>query len=358
MKSNICIGTSRLPRGELREQSIDIIRYAIDNGLDFIDGARGYWDVELILAKALKNGYRNKVQLSSKWTPWMMKVEQDDNASKACTIKRIQESLIRLETDYLDYFFVWSQREQKHLDSVLEKDGMLEGLLEAKKRGYIRHIGCSIHDSPENVEKNADKYNWAELLMFSYNILNRMYENIFPLFKKIGKKIMVMNPLGGGSFLSNNKYMSKIVQETSSKSIADLSLRFLMSQANIDYILSGISSKEDVDYLVKQKESPILNSEQIFVVNSTLKKLQSMDGFCTSCFYCMPCPNRVNIPSVMQSIFIEKFSHNKEAAKKSYQTIEGKNADFCISCGLCEMKCTQKLSIIDGMNYAKNNFKE
>src|SRR3989338_5638878 len=63
----VSIGGMRLPD---EEQAIPLLRQAIDAGMIYIDTSRGYGDSEIKIGKALKNGYRGKVILSTKWCPW------------------------------------------------------------------------------------------------------------------------------------------------------------------------------------------------------------------------------------------------------------------------------------------------
>jgi len=356
--SKIGIGTTRLPLGDKRNESIDIIRYAIDSGMTFIDASRGYWDIELVLAKALKDGYREKVLLSSKWAPWMMKIEEDDLPNEKSIVKRIEDSLKRLEVDYLDFFLIWSQNNQQNFSDIILTGGMLDGLLKARERNLIKYIGYSSHDNPKNIVKNLEENLWADVIILSYNILNRINKEPIEVAHKKGVKTIVMNPLGGGSFLRNNFFMNEIAKLVYSENIAELALRYIYSNNNVDMILNGISNNVDIDSTKKAINKGNYNYYQLKLIEDSLIKIKKIDGFCTSCHYCMPCHKRIDIPSVMQSIFIEKYTGSKEEARLNYLEIKGKKADLCNSCGTCEKKCTQKLKIIEGMKHARETYME
>ena len=79
----------RLPPDE--GDAIALIRHAIDSGMRYIDTCRGYGDSETKIGKALKDGYREKVILSTKWSPWIKKVEPTDEPTAECEYKRIVE---------------------------------------------------------------------------------------------------------------------------------------------------------------------------------------------------------------------------------------------------------------------------
>ncbi|MCK4796155.1 MAG: aldo/keto reductase, partial [Spirochaetes bacterium] len=61
------------------EEAIPLMRQAIDAGMIYIDTSRGYGDSEIKVGKSLKDGYREKVILSTKWSPWNVKIEEDDD---------------------------------------------------------------------------------------------------------------------------------------------------------------------------------------------------------------------------------------------------------------------------------------
>ena len=82
----VSIGAMRLPE---EEKATPLIRQAIDAGMIYIDTSRGYGDSEIKLGKALKDGYRDKVFLSTKCSPWIKKLEPTDDTSAECTYKNI-----------------------------------------------------------------------------------------------------------------------------------------------------------------------------------------------------------------------------------------------------------------------------
>ena len=82
------IGGMRLPADT--GQAVALVRHAIDSGMKYIDTSRGYGDSEVKIGKALKDGYRQKVILSTKWSPWIKKIEESDDTSW-CALTVYQE---------------------------------------------------------------------------------------------------------------------------------------------------------------------------------------------------------------------------------------------------------------------------
>lgn len=348
------IGTMRLP--EKKEEAVQLIRTAIDFGDIYIDTSRGYNDAELILAEALKNGYRKKVILSSKWSPWLANISGSDEPTEFFTRKRIEESLKRLQVEYLDYFQVWNINNQARWELSTKNGGIVDGLIKAKNEGIVKHIGYTTHDFPHNVLKNIQEQDWMEIILVSYNILNISYEKVLKFAKKKKIKTIIMNPFGGGALSDKNIHLKTLSSIVGAKNIAELALKFIGSNSNIDVSLVGINKpidvKEGFSFLNKKYEKEKLQ----IIYNFISQASKTSERFCTNCKYCLPCEVGIDIPSVMKCIFEDKYLDNLPLAKNDYKKINGVLADACISCGKCEERCTQHLQIIESMKYASENY--
>ncbi len=75
------------------------------------------------------------------------------------------------------------------------------------------------------------------------------------------------------------------------------------------------------------------------------------DLYCTGCEYCLPCPNKVNIPEVFRLMNLHRVWGLTEGARQTYAGLgssdSSADASACVECGECEEKCPQKLPIIE-----------
>ena len=122
------------------EESIKLVRAAIDGGINFMDNS---WDYnegqsEIRMGKALKDGYRQKVFLMTKL----------DGRTKEEAAKQIDESLQRLQTDHLDLIQHHEVIRFEDPDRIFAEGGAQEAVLEAKKAGKVRYIGFTGHKDP------------------------------------------------------------------------------------------------------------------------------------------------------------------------------------------------------------------
>ena len=127
--SAIGLGCAQLA-SSCTQYAAKIVRRAVELGVNYFDTARGYGDSEIKLGLGLK-GNREKVYVSSK----------TGARTKEEAWKHIQESLERLQTDYLDNYHLHGLSEGDDLEKRLGPGGALEALIEAKEQGWIRHIG-------------------------------------------------------------------------------------------------------------------------------------------------------------------------------------------------------------------------
>jgi len=348
----VSIGAMRLPE---EEQAIKLLRQAVDAGLIYIDTSRGYADSEIKVGKSLKDGYREKVILSTKCSPWIKKVEQDDDTSAECTYKRIIESMERLEVDYLDFYQVWNIDSREHYEQAVAKGGMLDGIRRAMDEGLVRHTGFTTHDGPENISQYIDEADWCEVILFTYNMLNQRYADVIAKAHESGIATIVMNPVGGGMLAEDSPVIKSALWDTlGTEDVVGTAHRYLAGNKNIDTILCGIQKPSDIISTLENYQRPPLTKDEIEALEQAMQKLSSTSmGCCTGCKYCLPCPANITIPAMMNVAYLEKLLKVPLKAKDVYNwTVSEINLDrsaapsSCIECGQCEEKCTQKLKII------------
>jgi predicted aldo/keto reductase-like oxidoreductase len=349
------IGAMRLPEDCL--EAVELVRRAIDKGMRYIDTSRGYGESEFKLGRALKNGYREKVILSSKCSPWVKKVQGSDDGSADSVRRRIDETLARLDVDRIDFYQVWNVMSRESWELATKKGGMVDGIRKAMDEGLVGHIGFTTHDTPENLLEYLPQADWCEALLVGYNLLNLKYAPVLVKAKELGVATIVMNPVGGGKLAEQSPVMQKLADAVGAESIPDLAIRFVLSNPNIDTFISGVSKPSDVDDTVLSAERGAFSPEQMAVIDAWYREFsRENQNFCTACRYCMPCPTGIDIPAIMGLIFEDRFLGLKQGARGGYQWVGKVKADACIKCGVCEKKCTQNLPIIREMEYAAREY--
>ncbi len=351
----VSIGAMRFP--EDTDQAVALIRHAIDSGTVYIDTSRGYGDSEIKLGKALKDGYREKVILSTKWSPWITKIEETDDASADCMRKRIEESMTRLDVDYLDFYQVWNIDSREHYDQAVAKGGMVDGIRKAMDDGIVGHTGFTTHDSVANLLTYIDEAEWCEIILFTYNMLNNTYAPAIDAAHRKGIGTVIMNPVGGGMLTKPSAVLAELAQAAGSTSLPDLAIRYILSNPSVDTIISGFSKPSDVTETLASSGSRLFSEEMMLMLRDKLDGiLHGCQAFCTGCKYCLPCPQGIDIPGVMYGVGQDRFWGFEEHARTHFAQMNTPGPEACTACGACEEKCTQHLKISEEMAHAVARF--
>jgi len=338
------------------KESIRMIRYAIDNGVNYLDSAYGYHEgkSEVVLGKALKAGYRQKVKLTTKIPVWAVNTESDFD-------KVLDEQLKRLNVDYIDFYLFHSL----NIDywKKIQKFNLIEKAQSAIKEGKIRNIGFSSHDSYKNIKTIIDSFDQWVLCQFQYNYLDSNSESVKYAASK-GLAVVVMEPLLGGK-LSNPPQIIKDIFDNSGyrkeRSPSDWALQWVWNQQEISVVLSGMSAMQQVQENIKSANisSPgLLNRKELKVLERARAQYEKLIPIkCTGCNYCKPCPQKINIPWVFE-LYNKGFIHQHfESYSRAYSMLGEAKADACIQCAKCEKKCPQGLPISKFMSKVSGVFK-
>jgi predicted aldo/keto reductase-like oxidoreductase len=297
---------------------------------------------ENVVGKALK-GFRDKVYVSTKSPGHLIKKEGDYR-------RILEEQLRKLDMDYVDYHHFHGIGYKSFLD--IDKNAKwISEAHKAKEEGLIRNISFSFHDEPESLKKLID-LDAFESVLCQYNAIDRSNEEGIAYAKSKGLGVIVMGPVGGGRVSGLPKHIADKLG-IKVQSSAELALRFVISNPNVDCALSGMSNIGMVEEnCATASNSEALSSEEVKAINSMMEENSKLSQlYCTGCQYCMPCPQEVNIPHIFSMMNyhriygIEDYSKNGYAEIGTNQWVTGKRADSCTECGVCETKCPQKILI-------------
>jgi predicted aldo/keto reductase-like oxidoreductase len=346
------------------EKATEMVRYAIDAGVNYVDTAYPYHGTgfthggasELFVAKALKNGYRQRVKLATKLPSWLIKTRADMD-------KYLNEQLERLETDTIDFYLVHSLNE--NVWPVLKENGISEFLEQAIKDGRIKYAGFSFHDQIGLFKEIVDYYDWS-FCQIQYNYLDEKYqagtEGLVYAAKK-GLGITIMEPLRGGNIVNLPQEAKDMIDQADVKRTpAEWGLRWVWNRPEVSVVLSGMTTMDQVTENIKvaqEAEANSLTAKELEIIDE-VKNLfeQRIRVNCTGCSYCMPCPAGINIPGCFSNYNDHWVFDATPAAKKMYE-IRSKlsaPASKCVECGKCESHCPQGIPIREELKNVKELF--
>jgi uncharacterized protein len=331
------------------EKSTEMIRYAINHGVNYIDTAYPYHgtgmarggESEPFVGRALQHGYREKVKLATKLPSWLIH-------SRAEMDNYLNEQLQRLQTDHIDFYLVHSL-DRTNWPKVRDA-GVTDFLNAALRDGRITYAGFSFHDKLELFKEIVDAYDWS-FCQIQYNYLDEQYQAgteglRYAAAKGLG--MVVMEPLRGGKLVRVLENVQRTFDQASVKRTpAEWGLRWVLNRPEVSVVLSGMSSMEHVveDVAIANTAAPgTLTEDELRVVGQARELFKAKIKInCTACEYCMPCPNGVNIP-VCFNAYNDHFMFGKT---ELYNWVKHEQkASNCLECSECESHCPQNIPIM------------
>lgn len=201
--SLIGVGGSHIGKQKEEEESIRIIRSAIDHGVTFMDNS---WDYnqgqsEIRMGKALRDGYRDKVFLMTKI----------DGRTKKSAADQLDESLRRLQTDHLDLLQFHEVIRMEDPDRIFAPGGALEAALAAKQTGKTRFIGFTGHKDPlvhlRMLEVAANHHFHFDTVQLPLNVMDAHFRSfaykVLPVLVREGIGVLGMKSMGSGIILKS-----------------------------------------------------------------------------------------------------------------------------------------------------------
>ncbi len=335
------------------EEAIKMIRTAIDHGVNYVDTAYPYHNgmSEILVGKALKDGYREKAMVATKSPVWLIKSEDDFE-------RYLEEQLHKLEIDSIDFYLLHALSLQRFQDIVLKYD-LIPKMIEAKKKGKIKHMGFSFHDNWDafkTIVDSTDAWDFCQIQMNYIDVNNQATIQGMEYAASKGLGIIIMEPLLGGKLATPPKNVEAALCE--SKTPVEWALDFLWNREEVSIILSGMSDmQQTLDNLEYANRSSIgMLEEKDIAMLAKAKEIYDTMALvsCTKCEYCMPCPFGLHIPKTFEA-YNKTASVGMKEAKELYDTIETK-ADACRRCRKCEKVCPQSIKISEVMTEIGNAF--
>jgi predicted aldo/keto reductase-like oxidoreductase len=338
-----------------RERSAEMMRYALDRGVNYFDTAWPYHDGESepFLGEFLeKAGARERVSIATKLPSWLVKGEADLDAF-------FGRQLERLRTDRIDLYLLHALNDRYW--QALKEAKVLDFLDRLKEQGFADKVGFSFHDEFPVFRDVIESYPW-DFCQVQYNFLDTGYQAGLEGIKLAagrGIGVVVMEPLRGGSFTKDvPPDAAEIWREGAGYSPAEWALRYVWDDNRVQVVLSGMSEMSHVVENIRIAEEAEAGSLSIDDLErydrAALIYEERRKALCSGCGYCMPCPQGVNIPEVFRFLNNAYMFGDREGAAAAYRNNirEEKGAQLCIGCRECEPACPQHLSIAHLMEEA------
>lgn len=334
-------------------ESIKLIRYSIDHGVNYIDSAYVYHDgnSESVVGKALSGKYRDKVKIATKMPVFSVNSKNELDSILLTQMKR-------LGTSFIDFYLMHSLTAD--LWDRVKALGMLKWAEKQISKGRIGYLGFSFHDEFDVFKQIIDEYPDWTFCQIQYNYIDENFQAGKRGLKYAADKslaVVVMEPLAGGLLAINPPIEIKTEWEKAGvrRSAPDWAFQWVWNQPEVSIALSGMNSMQQVTDNIESanRSGPDTLSEKDIDILSKSGQMFLECGHigCTKCRYCSKCPQSIDIP--VNLAFLNEFSSKRrepqlqDRIKHQYkQTVpEEQRANNCIHCGQCEAICPQHLPV-------------
>ncbi len=326
-------------------QAIPMIRYAVDHGVNYIDSAWGYHRgfSEVVVEKALRDGYREKVKVATK-------LPCPDVQTAADFDRLLNEQLGRLNSK-IDFYLLHGLNKMQW--AKVRDLGVMKWAERQQADGRIGHLGFSFHDNFDAFKEIIDAYdNWT-LAQIQYNFMdeqNQAGTKGLEYAHKKGLAVVVMEPIRGGRLARPPEKVVKLWQSAPvQRTPAEWALRWVWNHPEVSTVLSGMGSMQQVAENVATAEHSQphnLTADEVALVGRIKDAYFSDAVACTGCRYCMPCPNDVDIPRVFNLYNDAVIYGDAARPRRDYGRMKPEQrADNCTKCEQCVEKCPQQLAI-------------
>lgn len=266
--------------------------------------------------------------------------------------------LERTGLDYFDYY--WLHALDKDACAKAERLGAFDFILQKKAEGKIRHVGFSFHDTADVLDDVLTRHPEMECVQLQLNYIDWDSEDVqsrrcYEVCVKHGKPVMVMEPVKGGLLANVTEEAGALLREAAPDlSQASWAIRFAASLENVTYVLSGMSTMEQMEDNISYMQDfrPLTQAEREVVARAAQAIRARASIACTACRYCVEgCPQKIAIPDyfrLLNSVYQygdpmlgrtrNRYAHltEKEGMGK---------ASACVACGQCEERCPQHLPV-------------
>ncbi len=336
------------------QKAISLIRRAIDGGVTYLDTAYVYLNKtsEIVLGKALKDGYREKVTIATKMPLGAVR----DRASMEALL---QEELDKLQTDHIDFYLMHGINKEGW--ESFKAIGAPQFFDDMKKAGRIRYKCFSFHGPYSDFEYILNDWDW-DMVQIQYNFMDVNNQAGLKGLELAGSKgipVVIMEGLLGGRLAKAPANVQALYDSFPVKrSAVEWAFRWLCNHPQVAVVLSGCNEMEQIEENLRIFDTVgtgVMSAEELKLMEDVRAAYLSRTKIgCTGCRYCMPCPNGVNIPGVFSAWNNVSLYDTNPKWDWNLQQIEKQNAgaDQCAACGACEAACPQHLGIIEGLQRA------
>jgi len=353
-------GTTRLPLIEGKTaaineaESIKMLRYAIDHGVNYLDLGYPYDMVRQeallrVISQALQDGYRQRVKVTATLPSFLINSTSDLDLY-------LNKQLSWLGTDRIDFYILGGLNRETW--SKLQGLGVISWAERAMSDGQIDKLGFSFHDDFQTLRGVLNAYdNWT-LCQFQYSYVDIDHNPGVGGLKYAASKglaVVVTEPLRGGRLVKKPpKPVARVwASDPKKRPLAEWGLLWVWNHPEVSTVVSDMSTMaqvvENITLARLAKANSLTVPEEVLIsqVREAYCKLQPIP--CAACRACMPCPQGIDVPRIFELYNDAIMFDDIEAARYIYRA-EKHGINNFNECSTCV--CCRGIDIVDWLNKA------
>ena len=340
-----CMRFPTLEGGGIDEERAEaMLDRAYRSGVNYFDTAYFYHsgESESFVGRVLERYPRESYYLTSKLPTTL--IHTLDDAKRIC-----EEQRKRLRKDYLDFYLLHNLNGARWREMV--DTGVVDWCLERQAAGDFKHFGFSFHGSYEEFHEILTARSW-DCCQLQLNYMDTQEQaglRGYRLTEELDVPLIIMEPVKGGALAAPPADVMEVFTALSPEaSASSWALRWAASLPNVMTVLSGMSTMEQVEDNLSTFRAfrPLDKAEEEAVDRAAALFRQRVRNGCTGCRYCMPCAAGVDIPGAFRLWNDWAMYQNRSRSRFAWKDMDDdKRPQRCVSCGACEEKCPQGLSI-------------
>lgn len=310
-------------------EGVEVVRRALEAGINFFDTSRSYGDSELKIGRAVE-GCRDDIILAT-GTSRRRKEEVE---------RDLEASLKALGVSRVDVYHISSVNDEETWRRVKQPGGALEAVKEAQQKGLV-DFTCITGHRPDFLAELIEGEEF-DAVMAPFNFVrDEAKDALIPLANRLDVGVIAIKPLGGGTFRN-------VVE----------ALKYVLSHG-ISTTIPGMMTIEEVTEDAQVGISPLTLTEE---ERERLRELaRGLDrSYCRNCRLCLPCPVGINVPATIRAEnWIRRFGF--EYWRERFQSSLDRYGE-CTRCMQCEDRCPYNLPVLDllskKVDWVKDTFKD
>jgi predicted aldo/keto reductase-like oxidoreductase len=324
--------------GNAGMQDPAMLEYAIERGINYVDTARQYYDMEKVIGRIFP-AKRDKIFVTTKLDPPLITAD----VSVEAVMTGIDESLERLNTDYIDCCMIHSVGDPNLGDRTrIENPNIYTAFDKARKAGKIRYWGASSH-GPKMIEEFTWLIENTDIDMIMPG-MNFMTKGLAPVLVKAKKKdiaVVAMKTLSASKKIVQKQYMKD------NALVRRLVLKWMLAQPNVDTLSITMRTYEAIDeYVAISGQRTMTPEEKTMLIGygKTIDRDYCRPG-CDGCL--TACPHNVPIHDILRyRLYFESYEREKDAMNLYSRLPSSRSAERCLSCnGPCLGSCPFDVAI-------------